>query len=193
MTGQIGPNGKPTKKPTGMTSNDEALHRPLRKFKCDENHEHKHCTGSNLRALHLWTWALAVATADYVCTVVRRTRHRASLGHTCERRSSAYLTIGTDAQAPEAAPSSTDPYNCPGWRRHQSRHDASHTRVPGECHFLLDETITYDCPGCAQGKPAAHSNHTYETGHCKWGSVEDPSTRRLHGRVSLTTDVPGLE
>ena len=43
------------------------------KFKCNHNPEdHDHPTGKDLQRLQKWTWTLATAIADGVCTLIRQ-------------------------------------------------------------------------------------------------------------------------
>lgn len=73
MTGQ-GPNGLPVKKPTGFTSNEPDLLKPLVRYQCDGSHKHDTPCNTPLAATRLWTWTLAHSIAIGVAKVVKKVR-----------------------------------------------------------------------------------------------------------------------
>ena len=187
-TGQVGATGRPVKKRTGMTSNEDELLNAVRHFQCDGRHEHDHPTGATLARLRLWTWPSAIAISDGIVKLVKRARSRASgLKEHAEGSFAAVDTSSADAcgQAGELYPVTDTPWwhACPGCKRHLVATDPKHNRDPAKCKHPLVETIEYKCLGCRQRQPEEHSNHTYMPGECRHGPGGDLDSARHERRI----------
>ena len=74
-----------------------------------------------------------------------------------------------------------------------SKHDARHTRIPGECGRHQDATIEYSCPGCKAYKPATHGSHTYDPNECKWAVTMARRSHTRQGRHPRQGRIPAAD
>lgn len=135
VTGQKGPNGLPVKKPTGFTSNEPELLKPLVRYQCDGRHQHDKPCNTSLADTRLWTWTLAHSIAIGVAKVAKRVH----------------------GGAVKAYPA-TGKITCPACRDSRPPNDFRHTR--GESCHRPDEMNIDDAGGSqapAEPVPAASS------------------------------------
>ena len=199
MTGLLGPNGGPAKKPTGIVANHPLLLHYIRRYVCDGSHEHDHLYGPAASRAQIWTWTFAKAIADGVCSLCSHIRNPST---------SAFPAISTGPDTAGAEPGEDEQDNadddqswrkCPGCRGRMSKEDPAHNRTPGVCKHPLVEPIVYDCKGCRKRQPEGSFAHNYIPGECKFTSKPGRGTstkrRGKHPRSPATsaTGVPATD
>ena len=103
------------------------------------------------------TWApgLRRGISDGLCLL--STAH--ALQTSCTQQM--FPTVETGTEAPDEEPGSEWWRKCPGCRGRQARWDDRHNRVPGQCKYPEDESVTWNCPACKAHRPRGHGTHTF--------------------------------
>ena len=157
------------KKATKVKASCEALVKPLRKFICDNSHDHQPIEGkcrdgeSRSHKCRIWPWLFATTLAASIAAVVRD--HYSMIHYT-------FPVAETQADAPPPIRNRSNrlDWPCPACRSNMPKDHPRHTRHATDCrwpHYAPE----WDCPGCAQGKGRYHSSHTLEAGQCRWATT----------------------
>lgn len=163
--------GLPAKKPTVLVSNSELLLRPFQSMRCKGNHEHGLLVGGRAAAAQVWPWNFANHMIEGILLLKHHLDHVWIVN--------AFPSIGSGPGDPDAPVPERYKWKCNACRNNLSKHDARHTRVPGECGRHAIKAVEYKCPGCKAFKPATHGSYTYDPDECKWAVT---MARRSHTR-----------
>ena len=204
------------KKRCEVWASSEVLVSPLRKFKCDNSHEHSVIEGTHngvnkSHGARVWTWKFAASVASGIAAIVRENHYMYCRAFQLCVTDTSDFTIGTwfarfgvyvksDSGSKPRSDSiavGTDPkpnpndarlkWKCKGCQNNLFKEHHKHTRIPFECRYPDVESVKWECPACNSGKPRASVDHTLIPSECRW---HDKDFRTAHNRSSKSEPKP---
>ena len=142
-------------KPTEIWASDERLVKPLRRLRCNRQHEHARVEGGSSHEARLWTWKLASSIAAGIAELMRQ-----DCANTREHFPE--VALG-DPQLPEEqtnAHNLPDNITCKACRHRRAQTDTMHTREPDSCSHPHGAAHHLDMSGM-RGSPTAQPRRSH--------------------------------